>query len=193
MSTKKEPMRWSTKHERAALRRKIHQQLYPDSQTTAVLQHIGDIAHQLNHPCRYASFAEGQYARREARYWAQYRKEIQALERLRKARFIKVKKQKDGYYVALSDRGEIEIVKQRVRNGRTPLQRGWICLVVFDIPEQAKEVREDFRRLMKRCGFTMLQQSVWMSSHDVEQDMRRLVYLLGVGEWVKVFVGRELP
>ncbi len=191
--SKKKQTHWSTKHERAVLRRKIRQQLYPNSQTAAVLQHIGDMAHQLNRPCRYASFAEGQYARREVGYWAQYRKEIQALERLRKARFVQVEKRKDGYYVALSGGGEIELVKQRVYHGTKLLQQGWICLVVFDIPEQVKEIREDFRRLMKRCGFTMLQQSVWMSSRDVEQDMRQLVHLLGVEKWIKVFVGRDLP
>jgi DNA-binding transcriptional regulator PaaX len=39
-------------------------------------------------------------------------------------------------------------------------------IVIFDIPEHRLTVRNSFRRLLQNLGFTMVQQSVWMTDID---------------------------
>ncbi len=39
-------------------------------------------------------------------------------------------------------------------------------IVIFDIPEHRLTVRNSFRRLLQNLGFTMVQQSVWVSDVD---------------------------
>lgn len=181
---------WSTKRERAQLRRKIRMQLQPTSQTTAVLQHIFDMYGMLNRPGRYESLAHYQYIREGRLFWKQYRAELCALERLHKKRFVQVAKRKNGYFVSISTDGKVELLKLKVQACSKRLPSDCRCLVLFDIPESAKAVRENFRQMMKRCGFVLFQKSAWSSVYDVGEDMRELIRLLGVEKWVEVFLAR---
>ena len=42
-------------------------------------------------------------------------------------------------------------------------------LVMFDIPQKRKTVRDRLRILMRECGFLRLQNSVWVSPYDCEE------------------------
>ena len=42
-------------------------------------------------------------------------------------------------------------------------------MVIFDIPERRRGVRERLRRLMRECGFLPIQKSVWLSPYDCEE------------------------
>lgn len=183
---------WSTKHERARLRRKIRLQLQPASQTTVVLQHISGMCGMLNRPGRYESLAHYQYVREGKLFWKQYKAELCALERLRKKRFVQVEKRKNGYFVSLSTDGKVELLKLKIKSCQKRLPSDCRCLVLFDIPESAKAVRDDFRQLMKRCGFVLVQKSAWSSAYNVGEDMRELIHLLGVEDWVQVFLARQV-
>lgn len=58
--------------------------------------------------------------------------------------------------------------------GRDPescWRRGWDGswrLVLFDVPENAKQRRENLRRTLRRCGFGYLQHSAWISPDPVD-------------------------
>ena len=56
--------------------------------------------------------------------------------------------------------------------------RRWRVLV-FDIAEEKREVRDRLRAKLKELGFGMIQKSVWLSPHPFEDDMRE--YLLSIG------------
>lgn len=42
-------------------------------------------------------------------------------------------------------------------------------LVMFDIPQNRKSVRDRLRLLMRECGFLRVQNSVWLSPYDCEE------------------------
>lgn len=55
-------------------------------------------------------------------------------------------------------------------------------MVIFDIPEKRKGIRDRLRRLMGEFGFLRLQDSVWISPYDCEDLVALVKAELGVGK-----------
>ena len=60
-------------------------------------------------------------------------------------------------------------------------------IVIFDIPEQKRLIRDLFRRNLKKWGFKHLQKSVWISKKNVTEKLFSYIKDLGVEKWVWVF------
>ncbi len=65
---------------------------------------------------------------------------------------------------------------------------GEFMIVVFDIPEQNRKIRQDIRNKLKDLGFGMLQESVWISPYHFEEDLED--YIVKKGYYDLVFVLR---
>ena len=63
---------------------------------------------------------------------------------------------------------------------------GLYRIVIFDIPENKRGIRDLFRRRLKEWGFKNWQRSVWISKKKVTDKLRRLIEDLGIGNWVAV-------
>lgn len=59
-------------------------------------------------------------------------------------------------------------------------------IVIWDIPESKKRIRNLLRRRLKEWGFKSWQKSVWVSRRNVTQKLRSLIDELGVDKWVAV-------
>lgn len=59
-------------------------------------------------------------------------------------------------------------------------------VVIFDIPEDKRRIRDQFRRKLKHWGFKNWQQSVWVTKNNVTDKLRSLIDELGIGQWVAV-------
>ena len=88
-------------------------------------------------------------------------------------------------YLQLTQKGKENIKK------RFPLltlnQNKWDGkwrIVIFDIEEKNKKVRETFRHKLKELGFGQLQKSVWISPHDFLGDFKDYVGANSLSEWV---------
>lgn len=83
-----------------------------------------------------------------------------------------------------------ELVKQALNKAQWD---GKWRVVVFDIPQSVRGLRWELRTILKRAGFQMLQQSVWMFPHEckeltdlIKQDKRiREHVLYGVFESIE--------
>lgn len=104
----------------------------------------------------------------------------------RRSRLVTARKIGDRLRVRLSDKGEIHLLKLRIRRAR-PLPRGEAIIVAFDMPVSQKPARESFRHFLKSCGFVRLQQSVWSTSRDVAAPLRTFIERNGLDDWVRVF------
>lgn len=80
----------------------------------------------------------------------------------------------------------------RTMQDRPKLKNGAVCLVVFDIPEQARKSRDAFRGFLRAAGFSLAQRSVWSTDLDVLKDVSRFIEDVGIGKWVQVFVGSNV-
>jgi len=56
------------------------------------------------------------------------------------------------------------------------------CMVIFDIPERRRGVRERLRLLMNEFGFLRLQDSIWISPYDCEELVALVKAELKVGK-----------
>lgn len=105
-------------------------------------------------------------AREHAQF--RYRKKL-AIERLKDLKFITERGQK----LSLTDRGA-DILGGAIRSTAALLRNDtrwdhrW-RIVVFDIPEKYRVLRNQVRGILKRAGFVQLQQSVWIFPHDCEE------------------------
>lgn len=59
-------------------------------------------------------------------------------------------------------------------------------IVVFDIPENKRLVRDILRSRLKMWGFVPWQQSVWASKKNLTNKLRGLIKELGIEDWVLV-------
>lgn len=59
-------------------------------------------------------------------------------------------------------------------------------MVIFDIPENKRIVRDILRNRLKMWGFVPWQKSVWASKKNLTNKLRNLVNELGVQDWVLV-------
>ncbi len=59
-------------------------------------------------------------------------------------------------------------------------------LVIFDVPESKRVVRNLFRRRLKDWGFKIWQKSVWYGKRNTTKKLRDLIKRLEIDEWVAV-------
>ena len=59
-------------------------------------------------------------------------------------------------------------------------------IVIFDIPEEKRIIRNLFRRNLKKWGFKKWQQSVWINKQDVTEKLKRLINTVGISDWVAI-------
>lgn len=115
-----------------------------------------------------------------------------ALRRLQKRKLVSINRTADRVCFLLTQEGEITALCERMAKAQRRLPAGEACILVFDVPECVRSIRSRFRNLLKRAGFERFQQSVWVHSFVVEQDIERLIDLIGLSRWVSVFVGRRV-
>ncbi len=106
----------------------------------------------------------------------------QALKRLREGGLIEQVKLKNDLLIKLTEAGKDLIndpSKEKNWDGK------W-RIVIFDIPEEKRIIRNLFRRNLKKWGFKHLQKSVWISKRSVFDKLESYIKDLGVEKWVIV-------
>lgn len=92
----------------------------------------------------------------------------------------------DKIYLRLTSAGKERLYRDfPILNLTKKWNKHWL-IVVFDISEKSKSVRNNFRRKLKSLGFGMLQESVWISPLSIGQDMREFINSIGLSEHVFV-------
>ncbi len=91
-----------------------------------------------------------------------------------------VKKDSDG--PTLTKEGERLLLPYQAQK----LGRGARLVVMFDIPQSSEKGRQAFRRWLKKLGFTMIQQSIWVSEMDYRQALIDMIKELSISEYVEL-------
>lgn len=66
-------------------------------------------------------------------------------------------------------------------------------ILIFDIPEEKRALRDMLRRLVKQVGMRKLQRSVWVTPLDCEEQFTRLCRAFDIQQYVMLIVSRHLP
>ncbi len=65
---------------------------------------------------------------------------------------------------------------------------GKLQMVIFDIPEKKKFLREVFRGVLSLLGYQKLQQSVWVCPYEVSQETEEAIKEYSLNDYVKSFI-----
>jgi phenylacetic acid degradation operon negative regulatory protein len=105
----------------------------------------------------------GKEKRREAKRIARY---------LKQQKLVSVTENEDGsYQVSLSDKGKTRTTKARFEQLDVP-RKNWDQkwrIIMFDIPEEHKTIRDYISRHLRMLGFKQLQRSVFIYPYPVDE------------------------
>jgi len=120
----------------------------------------------------------------------EWRKRNATLSRMQRQGLVKKQMNSRQLKVAVTKNGLEELARVKVLRSEL-LPPGKVCIVVFDIPEQSRTLRNKLRNLLRNSGFISLQRSVWYSPFDVRDTLGTLLKLTGMQKWVKVYLAED--
>lgn len=91
------------------------------------------------------------------------------INRLESKGLIELKGINDDTFVCLTEKGRQELLKYQIREKIIDKPRKWDKkwrVVVFDIEERARNLREGLRQELTNLGFVKLQNSVWIHPYE---------------------------
>ena len=98
---------------------------------------------------------------------------------------------KEGGRYALTDHGRDRLARLRfVARSTSNRKRRWDKkwrIVIFDIKEGRKSVRDELRRILVKAGFVQLQKSVWVFPYRCDETIALLKFHLTLG-WDLVYI-----
>lgn len=87
--------------------------------------------------------------------------------------------------VRLTDQGREKAVLAKIKLDDRKWDGRW-RLVIFDVPEKRRQVRDLLRYKLKQWDFIRFQQSVWASKKDCTKVIRNFIKSVGIEDWVMV-------
>ena len=145
----------------------------------------------------YVAYAAGHNRNME---WAEYEErqerkrrfeEREYLRYLERQKLIATKRIGEKLRVRLTAKGWQQAMRDKIKCTRTICKSG-ICVVIFDVPESERNIRDTLRWILKECGFEMIQKSVWATDKDILDELCALLQGANLGRWVRILVGNEL-
>lgn len=105
--------------------------------------------------------------------------------------WLKQKKIRDRLVVHLTHEGVRRAWQLRIRCASIAQRKSdkRVCVVVFDIPEDYRNARDNLRYFLKESGFAQLQRSVWVCPSAVTSDIISFAKHLKIQPWVRVISG----
>lgn len=112
----------------------------------------------------------------------------QAIKRLRQKGLIQESLKDSELVIKLTTLG-----KSLIQPNLLPEQEwdGIWRIVLFDIPEEKRLVRDLLRRRLRSWGFYPWQQSVWITKNNVTDRLRNLIVKLNIPDWVVIIESND--
>lgn len=104
-----------------------------------------------------------------------------------KAGYIEKVERNGNIYIRVTSEGEKRVRRDFpiLRLQRKPWDGKW-RMIMFDIQELERRKREDLRRKLRELGFGMLQESVFITPHDIIKDFSEYVDNIGLHDSVYI-------
>ena len=109
-----------------------------------------------------------------------------ALHRLLERKLVEERKTAHGLFLVLTKTGIHEYLRLLIH--RAEMMEGNVdCMVIFDIPERFRKLRQRLCYFLESAGFFRIQKSVYISPYDAFVPLAKLFALNGVTRWVHVY------
>lgn len=101
----------------------------------------------------------------------------------------------DGTFLRITQKGQQELLWMQLKDTKKEKPRRWDGrwrVLIFDIPEKKRLVRQRIRDMIELIGFIRLQDSVWLYPYDCEDMMTLLKSDLKIGRDMLYLIVDEL-
>lgn len=118
-----------------------------------------------------------------------------AIGKLKERGLIEFEKSDNKTFVRLTEKGERELLKYRLREAVIEKPKKWDKkwrVIIFDIKEKRKMIREELRKELVNLGFKRLQNSVWIYPYECEELIIMLKSYFKIGKDVLYMVVERL-
>lgn len=117
-----------------------------------------------------------------------------AILRAEKNQLIKREIGKSGrVQITITDLGKNKIInKYPMMKLAKRRWKGWWLVVSFDIPEEQKEIRHSIRHQLKKLGFAKWQLSVYVSPHDIADELHKVIKKNKLEEFVVPMIAKRI-
>jgi hypothetical protein len=146
----------------------------------------------LIHPPRYYfNIPLKKYSDYKTIFNKKYRKQKfwQFIGYLRNKGYLKTKTFNNYTAIILTPKGIKKIlhINLKIKNLKKRADKKW-QMVIFDIPENRRKDRDNFRVSLKLLGYQQLQKSIWVSQLDVLQETKNLIKFYKLEPFVQLLL-----
>ncbi|MCK5413710.1 MAG: hypothetical protein KAI57_05065 [Candidatus Pacebacteria bacterium] len=112
---------------------------------------------------------------------------------LKKNGYIKIKNLEQNKGVILTKKGEEKIlrIKLKTKKKKGRADKKW-QMIIFDIPEKKRHLRDLLRSKLYLLNYKMLQQSIWICPYDVAKETEFILRKYSLDPYVKLFLIEEI-
>jgi len=104
-----------------------------------------------------------------------------ALKRLESSDYIKITEYKSNKKIQLTKKGILEFIRYNINNKKekTKWDGKW-RIVIFDVLENQRRIRDLLRNRLRWLGFKELQKSVWIFPYDVRKEIKKILEVCNI-------------
>ncbi len=119
-----------------------------------------------------------------------------AIKNIYQSKLADFKEQKGGTIIlTLNEKGKEKILKYKLGAMKIPKMKKWDKkwrIVIFDIPEQKKKIRDILRWHLKHLGFLELQKSVFVHPFDCMNEINFLIEFYNIRPHVRIIIAESI-
>lgn len=119
-----------------------------------------------------------------------------AIKRLEKRKLVSWSEVDGSPKLVLTENGKKKVLQYRIEELKIKKPKIWDGLfrvIIFDIPENKKGVREMFRKKLKELEFYQLQKSVFVSQYECHDEIEFLKNYYEIPSCVSYILAKEIP
>ncbi len=112
---------------------------------------------------------------------------------LKKKGLIGIENLKNKEAILLTKKGSERVLRIRFKTTSKKYRSdGKWQMIIFDIPEKKRKLRDFLRDSLSFLGYKILQKSIWVCPYDVEKDTENLLREYSLDQYVKTFLIEEI-
>ncbi|WP_409253069.1 phenylacetic acid degradation operon negative regulatory protein PaaX [Bacillus sp. SCS-153A] len=115
-----------------------------------------------------------------------------AISRMNKQGWVQAEKQGNKSYYSLTERGlkRMEEAAQRIFKLQTDSWDGQWRILMYTIPEEIRNIRDELRKELVWSGFGTLSNSCWISPNKLEKQVYDLIDKYDIKQYVDFFIAK---
>ncbi len=117
----------------------------------------------------------------------------QFINYLKRKGYIKIKNLEEKKAVLLTEKGFDKVINSKIKLSKRKRRKdGKWQMIIFDIPEKKRFLRDALRVKLYFLGYKLLQQSVWVSPYDVSKETEKFLREHSLDHYVKLFLIEDI-